>query len=84
LERPIFHDQGSTNQKLWQAVIESAISEWMRGPRQHRRKAEQFLFQDEDDFLIVCRSAGLGPEIVRKTLWAVRAQAVSISNTNAA
>jgi hypothetical protein len=82
LERLVFHNQGNANQRLWQAVIESAIAEWVRGPMLHKRKAEQFLFQDEDDFPFVCRSAGLNPECVRETLWAIRAQTASESNTN--
>ena len=81
MERLVFHNQARANQRLWQAVIESAIAEWVHGPMRHKRKAEQFLFQDEDDFPFVCRSAGLIPECVRETLWAIRAQAVSGSNT---
>jgi hypothetical protein len=84
LERLIFHDQGSANQKLWLAVIESAIAEWVRGPMPHKHKAERFLFQDEDDFPFVCRSAGLNPECVRETLWAIRAESASGLNANVA
>jgi hypothetical protein len=84
LDRLALHDQGSANQKLWLAVIENAIAEWVRGPVRHKRKAEHFLFQDEDDFPFVCRSAGLDPEGVRETLWAIRAQTASESNTNVA
>jgi hypothetical protein len=84
LERLIFHGQGNANQRLWLAVIESAIAEWVRGPMRHKRKAEQFLFKDEDDFPFVCRSAGLNPECVRETLWAIRAQTASESNTKVA
>ena len=84
MERLIFHDQGSANQKLWLAVIESAIEEWVRGPMPHKHKAERFLFQDEDDFPFVCRSAGLNPECVRETLWAIRAESASGLNANVA
>lgn len=77
-------NQGNTHEKLWQAVIESAIAEWVHGPMRHKRRAEQFLLQDEDDFPFVCRSAGLDPVSVRETLWAIRAQTLSISDTNAA
>ena len=84
MERLIFHDQGSANQKLWLAVIESAIAEWVRGPMPHKHKAERFLFQDEDDFPFVCRSAGLNPECVRETLWAIRAESASGLNANVA
>jgi hypothetical protein len=84
LERLIFHDQGSANQKIWLAVIESAIAEWVRGPMRHKHKAERFLFQDENDFPFVCRSAGLNPECVRETLWAIRAETASGLNANVA
>jgi hypothetical protein len=84
LERLAFHNQGSVNRKLWLAVIESAIAEWVRGPMRHKHKAERFLFEDEDDFPFVCRSAGLNPECIRETLWAIRAQTASESNTNVA
>lgn len=84
MDIPTVHSQGSTHQKLWQAVIDTAIAEWARGPLQHKSKAEYFLFRDEDDFPFVCRSAGLNPEAVRESLWAIRAQAASASNTNPA
>jgi hypothetical protein len=71
----VFQNQGSANERLWRAVIDSAISDWMCGPVLHRSKAEYFLFQDEVDFPFVCRSAGLNPETFRETLWTVRAQA---------
>ena len=80
----VFHNQGSAHQKVWLAVIESAIAEWVRGPVPHKHSAEYFLFQDEDDFPFVCRSAGLNPEHVRETLWTIRAQAAADSNTNVA
>ena len=80
----VFHNQGSANEKLWQAVIDTAIADWVRGPIPHKRKAEYFLFQDEEDFPFVCRSAGLNPESVRESLWAIRAQSVSGPDTNVA
>jgi hypothetical protein len=79
-----FHNQGSAHERLWLAVINSAITEWVRGSMRHKHKAEYFLFQDEEDFPFVCRSAGLNPEYVRETLWAIRAQDASGSNTNVA
>jgi hypothetical protein len=84
LDPLVFHDQGNSNQRLWLAVIENAIAEWVRGPIRHKHKAEYFLFQDQDDFPFVCRSAGLDPEGVRETLWAIRAQNVSASDANVA
>ena len=84
MDNQVFHDQGSANERLWQAVIDSAIAEWARGPERLKRKAEYFLFQDEDDFPFVCRSAGLNPESVRESLWLIRAQSASASNTKVA
>jgi len=84
LDGLVFYNQGSASERLWQAVIDSAIAEWVCGPMRQKRKAEYFLFQDEVDFPFVCRSAGLNPESVRETLWAIRAQTASESNTNIA
>jgi hypothetical protein len=66
------------------AVIDSAIADWVRGPGDHKQKAEFFLFQDEEDFPFVCRSAGLDPERVRDSLWTIRAQAACELNANVA
>ena len=52
-----FHDQG-INERLWRAVIDNAIREWVGGPMQHKCKAEYFLFQDEEDFPFVCPRQG--------------------------
>ena len=84
MDSQVFHNQGSGNERLWQAVIDSAITEWVRGPERHKRKAEYFLFQDEDDFPFVCHFAGLNPESVRESLWAIRAQAATASDTKVA
>ena len=84
MDRLAFDNQGSANQRVWLAVIESAIAEWVRGPMKHKHEAEYFLFQDEDDFPFVCTSAGLNPEHVRETLWTIRAQTAFDSNTNVA
>jgi hypothetical protein len=79
LESPVFTIQDGANERLWQAVIENAIAEYVRGPEQQKRQAEFFLFEDEEDFPFVCRSAGLNPGTVRESLWAIRAQAVPYS-----
>jgi hypothetical protein len=72
-----FPTPSGANEKLWLAVIDSAIADWVRGPALHKRKAEYFLFEDQDDFPFVCRSAGLNPEVVRETLWTIRAHSAS-------
>ena len=74
----------SAHQRLWQAVIDNAIVDWMGGPVGDRREAEHFLFHDEDDFPLVCRSAGQDPEFIRESLWTIRALRVSQPNTHAA
>jgi hypothetical protein len=78
----VFHNPGSANEKIWLAVIDSAIADWFRGPAPHKGKAEYFLFQDEEDFPFVCRCAGLSPESVRESLWMIRAQVTTDSNSN--
>jgi hypothetical protein len=80
----VFPEQSSANEKLWLAVIDSAIADWVRGPALHKRKAEFFLFEDQEDFPFVCRSAGLNPELVRETLWTVRAHSASDLQSNVA
>jgi hypothetical protein len=80
----VFQNQGNANEKLWLAVIDSAIADWVRGPANHKRNAEFFLFEDQDDFPFVCRSAGLNPETVRETLWTIRANAAMEPKENVA
>lgn len=80
----VFPNQGSVNEKLWLAVIDSAIADWVRGPERHKRRAEFFLFEDQEDFPFVCRSAGLNPEKVRETLWAIRAHSAAGLSSNVA
>jgi hypothetical protein len=77
-------NQANAHQKFWQAVIDTAIADWVRGPGSYKRSAEYFLFQDEEDFPFVCRSAGLEPKCVRESLWAIRAQAVVGTSKDAA
>lgn len=80
----VFQKQGSVNEKLWLAVIDSAIADWVRGPAHYKCKAEFFLFEDEEDFPFVCQSAGLNPQTVRETLWTIRAQSVCGPSKNVA
>ena len=55
-------------QKLWRAVIARTVEEWIRGPIRRQREAEQFLFQDDDDYKTVCFSAGIDPANLRDRL----------------
>jgi len=54
--------EGTTNEKLWMAVIDSAIEDWVHGPGSHKSKAEFFLFQDERGFSVCVPLRGPGPE----------------------
>ena len=61
-------DQELPEQRLWAAVIARTLEEWVSGPVRRQREAEQFLFDDKKDFLIVCQSAGLDPDQLRTRL----------------
>jgi hypothetical protein len=67
-------DQGTAEEKLWRAVIARTLEEWVRGPLRYSRKAEEFLFDDNRDFLAVCFSAGMDPGNLRKRLLSIRAR----------
>jgi hypothetical protein len=54
--------------RLWQAVIVTAIREWVSGTLRSQRKAEEYLFQDQRDFPAVCQSAGLDADLLRSKL----------------
>ena len=54
--------------RLWQAVIVTAIQEWISGPLRSKRQAEEYLFQDQKDFPVVCQSAGMDAERLRAKL----------------
>jgi hypothetical protein len=84
LQSHVFTNRDRVNERLWQAVIENAIRDWARGPESQKRNAEYFLFEDEEDFPFVCRSAGLNPGPVRESLWMIRAQAATCSQVNVA
>ena len=71
-----FIDRGTAEEKLWRAVITKTLEEWMCGPLSFSRKAEQFLFEDNQDFKAVCSSAGMDPERLRKQLKSLRARGV--------
>jgi hypothetical protein len=58
--------------RLWQAVIVTAIQEWISGPLRSKRQAEQYLFQDQKDFPAVCQSAGLDADRLRAKLSRLR------------
>jgi hypothetical protein len=59
-------------ERIWQAVIVSTIEEWMSGPLRRSLEAEQFLFRDENDFHLVCESAGMNAARLRQQLVRLR------------
>lgn len=76
---PFCEDRGLAEIKLWSAVIENTIREWMHGSVRMQREAEEFLLHDADDFPIVCCSAGMNPETLRYRLKKLRARADSLA-----
>lgn len=76
-------DHGTAEEKLWRAVIARTLEEWVRGPLRYSRKAEEFLFEDNRDFLAVCFSAGMDPGNLRKRLLSIRARGVQKESAQA-
>jgi hypothetical protein len=68
-----FAVEDAPEQRLWRAVLASTVQEWIHGPLRKKREAEQFLFQDNDDYRTVCSSAGIDPAHLRNRLEKFRA-----------
>ncbi|MGA8013629.1 MAG: hypothetical protein WB949_14450 [Candidatus Acidiferrales bacterium] len=60
--------------RLWQAVIVTTIQEWISGTLRSKRQAEEYLFQDQQDFPAVCQSAGMDAGRLRAKLSRLRLQ----------
>ena len=73
-------DRGTAEERLWRAVITKSLEEWICGPLSFSRKAEQFLFEDKNDFKAVCSSAGMDPERLRKRLKTIRSRGIQKEN----
>ena len=71
-----YSDQEPAEEKLWRAVIARTLQEWVCGPLSYSRKAEQFLFEDNHDFRVVCSSAGMDPDRLRNRLKFIRARGI--------
>lgn len=72
----LVHDsdvESALEQRLWRAVLANTVQEWIHGPLRKKREAEQFLFQDNEDYLMVCCSAGIDPAHFRNRLEKIRA-----------
>jgi hypothetical protein len=48
-----------SERRLWTAVLVNAIEDWRSGTLRARREAQNFLFNDNEDFETVCSAAGL-------------------------
>lgn len=83
-ETAMFHhsDRGPAEERLWRAVIARTLEEWVCGPLSHSRKAEKFLFEDDDDFRAVCSSAGMDPDRLRNRLKMIRSRGIQKAASN--
>jgi len=54
--------------RLWTAVLVNALEDWRTGNLRERREAQQFLFEDANNFAMVCANAGLNPESMQSQL----------------
>jgi hypothetical protein len=68
--------ENSPEAVLWRAVIARTIREWISGPLGRKREAEQYLFDDNRDFPLVCRSAGIDSGQLRSRLARLRGHAI--------
>jgi hypothetical protein len=60
--------------RLWQAVILSAVEDWVFGGLRTQQEAERYLFDDQLDFPRVCESAGMDVDRLRSKLKKLREQ----------
>lgn len=54
--------------RLWTAVLVVAVEDWRKGTLRAKRKAQEFLLEDDFDFKEVCARAGLDPTTFRSRL----------------
>ncbi len=54
--------------RLWTAVVVTAVEDWRSGSLRARRDAQKFLFENTQDFEMVCAGAGLDPNDMRSRL----------------
>ena len=57
-----------SERRLWTAVIVNAVEDWRGGTLRARREAQDFLFNSDQDFEMVCAGAGLNPAGFRAKL----------------
>jgi hypothetical protein len=68
--------EDSPETHLWRAVIARTIQEWISGPLRRQREAQQYLFDDNRDFPLVCESAGIDSGELRSRLARLRGHAI--------
>lgn len=76
--------EASVEARLWNAVLASTLQEWTSGPLRRRREAEEYLFNDNTDFPLVCQSAGIDVGRLRSKLGKLRGRAKHIDHPLAA
>jgi len=54
--------------RLWTAVVVAVVEDWRNGTLRARRTAQEFLFDNDGDFAMVCAGAGLEPGNFRARL----------------
>jgi hypothetical protein len=54
--------------RLWTAVLVNAVEDWRNGSLRARREAQEFLFENDRDFEMVCTAAGLDSNDFRTRL----------------
>lgn len=73
MDKTVETDRESASEtRLWQAVVPSAVEDWVSGGLKAKRQAEAYLFEDEVDFPVVCESAGLNVDRLRSRLKKLR------------
>jgi hypothetical protein len=58
--------------RLWTAVLLNAVEDWCNGTLRARREAQEFLFENDQDFEMVCTATGLDSYDFRTRLLKIR------------
>jgi hypothetical protein len=61
-------ERSDWRKSLWTAALVKAVEDWRFGTLRCRREAQEFLFENDNDFHTVCANAGLGPVSLRAKL----------------
>jgi hypothetical protein len=82
ISRDTVTEDGIGARRLWTAVVVVAVNDWRNGTLRARRKAQEFLFENDKDFEMVCAGAGLEPGDFRTRLLKI-GQRIEMQNRNA-